>query len=333
MAVRKETHGVGESSSARSEDQLWQELGWESTERNKSYEKVVEDGMSRHFHAEGTIVKGNDLAKESTNPKVKATLEIDLQDDKAWRDFVYQPCIEESWEEELVALDHLNPKRHYKRKYLFGGESEDDGFISPIERKKRGVIGSSWMDMNSDMESSTENNHILVDVGSNAATMGTDPSSLVLDSENTAEPDSFTVGNDSFPLSSGNITNGCSSIAANVSSSPLMSLFTRANSLEVEPTVSYQSIASSPPKYTPAMKDKKKFLQSEKKKVMWGKNVRDGDSEEEGSLTTKRLPLSRRAQTDLGAIRSITGIKKMFEVGRDKGGKGGKELIDQIEEW
>ncbi|RPB25854.1 hypothetical protein L211DRAFT_847630 [Terfezia boudieri ATCC MYA-4762] len=321
-----ETPVKGITASER-EENSWRDIGLQSYAMGE----FPEGDIREHDLIEGSSIPQAEstMANEITIPEGKPQqtehkIDVDLDDDKAWRDFVYQPSVKEDWGEqnEESSSKDGNCKRRKRSKFLYLGESEDD-YILPLRKKRRAVVK---IPSNSELGNG-RGSHLAVDARSNTATAGTQLSSSISSSAPASENDREVdldcsiLGNISSS-SNGNIDgcNGCSSVVVNVSSSPLATV---PDSVETESTESTKSSSPSRAPFVSALKGRNKSMRCDSKKVMWGEDVKEKES--------PGIAVSKRCQTEpASTTKAITGLQKVFEGTRRK---GAREAVDEIEDW
>ncbi|KAF8429238.1 hypothetical protein EV426DRAFT_584311 [Tirmania nivea] len=224
------------------EDNSWRDIGLQNGAMGEIFEHST---LLPTLQAERTMANEITIPEGKPQTTIEHKIGIDLDDDKAWRDFVHQPPVKEDWGEqnEESSFEDLNCKRRKRFRSLYLGESEDD-YIFPL-RKKNQIVVEIPSNSGSGDEGSSDSGHLAIDAQSNAATVGTRLSSSISSSvpasENNGEVDleCSVLGNISS-LSNGNIDNGdgCSSVVANVSSSSLATRLPVSDSVETESTES-----------------------------------------------------------------------------------------------
>jgi len=255
-------------------------------------------------------------------PKIKHKVEIDLDDNKAWRDFVHQLPVKEDWGEQNEEGSFKNSNKRRKRfRSSYQGESEDD-YILLQKNKHQAMVeipsSSSKPGYGGDSEAG-----YAIDLRSNAATAGTR-----LSSPEKVDLDCSVLGNIS-PSPNRNIdsSDGCSSIVANVSSSSVVARLSGSDPVETESTESIKSSSPSKALFTSALRGRNKPLWSdhETKRVMWVEGVKEKESSE--IAAAKRAPAARYQPESAAITKAITGLQKAFEGARRKG------VRDEIEDW
>lgn len=285
-----------------------------------SNEKLEETakGIDNSDSVEATEGGKEDVPKRT----IKSKMEIDLNDDQAWRDFVYQPSSkEENWgeqNEDPIPL-HGRAKRKQRDKFASVEESEDDYILPLLKRHQTEFVFPSGL--KSADEASSDTDITTTDAQSNAATMGT---YLSASEDEHSKKLSSVIGVVSSSSIEHTTVDGCSSVIANASSSPVQSRQAQSDDAETE-TAESSTLALPPPMtFTSALKNTNKSMRTETKKVMWGEDVKDSES-------GPKRPTTKRSQTESAMnTKSITGLKKVFAFTKEK---GAREAVEEIEEW